>query len=396
MENDVSPGKLNVLLARILVALAVCVFVTAAVVAYLWLRPVGAARPAQELAYVGGSDTTNLDVFLTDSSGRRTKALTTTQEDELYPAWSPDGKSLAFVRTSVASAFGGVRPPASAGIYLLMLDGDKPREELLARAQDLGIGAPVWSPDGRRIAMLTVSMPPEGIGAVGSALTIINVAAKTHETIPLTPTVTGSLSALLSWSPDGTAVSFSATRGVLNLERRGDRLPEDIPSAGYVYRFATRTLAMVAPEANSIAWSPTGELLASTDTFGAKLNVVRPDGTGARTLLENAAAQDVVWSPDGKRLAASVWMGEHEGSQVLILSIDNDSRTALAVEGEDRGAYWLSWSRDGAYLAYTALAPSETFPEGGLWIVDAQRGTSFALPDPPGLETMAVWRPTSR
>src|SRR5579862_8021832 len=57
------------------------------------------------------------------------------------PRWSPDGRTIAFVRTTTDTG--------AAQIYLLSLAGGEPH-----RLTDLpkGAGAPAWSPDGRTIA----------------------------------------------------------------------------------------------------------------------------------------------------------------------------------------------------------------------------------------------------
>src|ERR687887_595181 len=72
--------------------------------------------------------------------GRRLTANTR----DTAPRWSPDGKSLAFVR---AVEKDGKQEPGQ--LYLLSMDGGEARP-----LTDLphGVGAPVWSPDGRTLA----------------------------------------------------------------------------------------------------------------------------------------------------------------------------------------------------------------------------------------------------
>jgi dipeptidyl aminopeptidase/acylaminoacyl peptidase len=60
------------------------------------------------------------------------------------PSWSPDGKTLAFLRSLEDS--GNVGSPQ---LYLLRLDGGEP--ERLTNLKS-GAGAPVWSPDGKALA----------------------------------------------------------------------------------------------------------------------------------------------------------------------------------------------------------------------------------------------------
>jgi len=51
MSNERPPDKLNTLLARIVVALGACVLLSAAAVAYLWLRPASEAQGVRQIAY---------------------------------------------------------------------------------------------------------------------------------------------------------------------------------------------------------------------------------------------------------------------------------------------------------------------------------------------------------
>src|SRR5947209_2065074 len=98
------------------------------------------------------------------------------------PAWSPDGKNLAF---SMAGSIWKIRV------------GDNTAHELTAnRGYD---SSPAWSPDGRWIAYTTE-------GEQGVNLMLLNVA--TGESAPLT---SGSdLHLDPAWSPDGKRLAFVA------------------------------------------------------------------------------------------------------------------------------------------------------------------------------------------
>ncbi|RYG06212.1 MAG: S9 family peptidase [Chitinophagaceae bacterium] len=80
---------------------------------------------------------TQIYVVNTDGVSKPRK-LTTAKEGAAQPAWSPDGRTLAFVR-----AAGG-----KAQIFLLSLDGGEPRQ-LTKHAY--GASSPAWSADGRQI-----------------------------------------------------------------------------------------------------------------------------------------------------------------------------------------------------------------------------------------------------
>jgi len=87
---------------------------------------------------LGAAMTADLHVMTSD--GAHIANLTESMDHEFYPAWSPDGRSIAFVRQA-----GGENPSV-----VTVLDMATGREQQLT---DEGLWAfhPSWSPDGRRI-----------------------------------------------------------------------------------------------------------------------------------------------------------------------------------------------------------------------------------------------------
>jgi Tol biopolymer transport system component len=85
--------------------------------------------------------------------------------DESYPAISPDGRQVAFVR-----AFGRIEHDqiAHVGIYRMRLDGTHLRRVTLPATRTAEDGDPQWSPDGKRIVFVrhNVTAKPAGKQAV--------------------------------------------------------------------------------------------------------------------------------------------------------------------------------------------------------------------------------------
>ena len=132
----------------------------------LWKLPrVGAPMPSPDGGSFVVSTTqwtmeTNESVtrlWLCESDGRvAPKALTHAEASAGQPAWSPDGKRLAFIRKPGGKADekkkSGPKFPDMPQLYVLPLDGGEPE-----RMTDLPFGAadPRWFPDGKRIAFVS-------------------------------------------------------------------------------------------------------------------------------------------------------------------------------------------------------------------------------------------------
>ena len=88
-------------------------------------------------------------LWLVPSSGGPARQLTSGPRDS-GPRWSPDGKLMAFARSSEKDG-----KPQPSQIYLLSMEGGeaRPLTEMPKSA-----GAPVWSPDGRYIAFSSTAL----------------------------------------------------------------------------------------------------------------------------------------------------------------------------------------------------------------------------------------------
>ena len=105
------------------------------------------------------------DVFVMDSDGGGQRQLTTEVEGRHagQPAWSPDGEEIVFTR---GDAIPTTLPARPGELFVMKLDGTDVRS-LTRDARDLH---PAWSPDGREIAFTRAVAPPyAGIWVVDAA-----------------------------------------------------------------------------------------------------------------------------------------------------------------------------------------------------------------------------------
>jgi TolB protein len=108
------------------------------------------------IAFVSTRDG-NAEIYTANPDGTNQTRLTNTPDaQELTPAWSPDGTSLAFTRT-VNREPNDTRP-VIADIYVVNADGTNLRAVTNGGGFNL---SPSWSPDGRRIVFSRSSFNPE-------------------------------------------------------------------------------------------------------------------------------------------------------------------------------------------------------------------------------------------
>ncbi|HEU0303272.1 MAG TPA: hypothetical protein VFR32_01695 [Gaiellaceae bacterium] len=279
--------------------------VGAAVAALSLVSSAGATSPGKNgliaFSMVRGR---NYELMVIRPDGTGLRQLTRNTVADGQPAWSPDGKRIAFVRDY-------------SSIWTARADGSGARKVTAG-------SSPAWAPNGRRIAF-----------ARNGQLAVMNADGSGVRVLVPRGTYFGEQDGGPSWSPDGKRIAFirtteSGTPALWVVGANGSGL---------------RRLTASDQDETDPDWAPDGFRIVfarhhfcggSCDVPG--LVTIRPDGAEELDITDWEGFLQPSWSPNGKRI---VTMGPRPG--LTILSSSGQLVRVIAQKVSDQGISDPAW-----------------------------------------------------
>ncbi len=275
-------------------------------------------------------------IFIHEIDSGKSSQITTGPYDDIQPGWGPTGDSILFVRSNQSR--GKLQPGDVFGVYL---DGDIWRIDLQNGKEQKIISNgfnPSFSPDGKWVALDASWAGPRRIWVVN------NRGSNPQQ-------ITGDVSEAVShvnpnWSPDGKKIVFQ------NIERT----KFDIKVVELVSKKVEWVTNDLFQDLNPV-WSGNYIYFSSYRSGGLNIWRVPANGSGAPQQLTIGAGQDVeiAISPDGKQLGFTIL---RQNADVWKLSVSPEtgepihapSSVIVSTREDSRGA----WSPDGNQIAFNS------------------------------------------
>jgi Tol biopolymer transport system component len=299
--------------------------------------------------------------------------------DQLCPAFSPDGRSLAYGRVEghgtrySYSAPGDDRPAAYRKAALMVadvgLDGRVSDRLTVDVGDALPPPCPIWSPDASQVAFAVPRTSPINptASAAGSEVWVVRLADQHITVLP------NLLATDLEWSPDGTVLAIAS--GVDEL------VPGEALLDGRIHLYTPSSGAIrvldVTLGAGSLTWAPDGRRIAYE--ANGELRLVDTATERQEALVPRFEANQgfgPVWSPNGRTIAYqrvchkrpdNVSAPCREQHEVVLVTLGDPLGAAAQTEvvlpmfrtmadgsSANLFPFRVTWSPDGDFLLYHA------------------------------------------
>ncbi len=284
----------------------------------------------------------NADLWLLDLAGGAPRRLTTNKASDTFPAFSPDGRRLAFLSKRDGDA--------TTELYVLPIDGGEAER---VTDMPMSVASAKWFPNGKKIAFLA---------------NVVAGAESPEDTKKVLET------------REKNKVKARVTEN--RLYRYWDHwLTDEEFTHLFVVDLATKTVTDLTPKSRRILGldeggafdiAPDGQSLVFSansapepyETLNWDLFLVPAAGGEAKNLTASRLGEDVapVFSPDGKSIAFGTQLkadGWPDYTRLALLDIASGKVTLLTDGWENTAGGW-TFTKDGKTLVFTAEVRART------------------------------------
>jgi Tol biopolymer transport system component len=266
------------------------------------------------------------------------------------PVWSPDGQKLAFERRLDPTKYKGQCGSCDVEVYVMNADGSAQQNLTRNVAQD---DSPAWSPDGQKIAFVSNrDGKPEGQFAPATDIHVMNADGSGQQNLTRNPAGEGHP----VWSPDGRQIAFERVVGGVGNNRNIEIYVMNADGSDQ------RRLTSNPTFDGSPVWSPDGQRVAFASDrnqlrYHDDVYVMNADGSGPRRLTRNLAQESwPVWSPDGQRIAftrvRNTPQRRDRNSDVYVMNADGSGQRNLTRNPAGDGH--PTWSPNGRTIGFVS------------------------------------------
>ena len=276
------------------------------------------------------------------------------------PAFSPDGRTLAFTR------FGGGR----SGICFLRLgknyepQGEPPRPVTPEEQSSVGVA---WTPDGRDIVSRYGFFRDRGLWRMSASMSGKPVRLAFASDATSAPAI----------SRQGNRLVYEAERwngSIYRVDLSGPSLNPGIP-----FKFISSTRDDWYP-----AYSPDGKKIAFSSDRSGSWEIWVCDRDGANTVrLTSLGGEDIdraTWSPDGRNIAFGLVVG---GKRHIFVANANGGAPRRLTTDPESGNFWPYWSRDGRWIYFRTARSSRS---SEIWKMPPTGGDAVQITRDPGAD----------
>src|SRR6266704_1619040 len=310
------------------------------------------------------------NLWIADVATGESHALTSAKKSSTNPAWSPDGKWIAFLSDRPAQITG--TPDGKKQLYVISADGGE-AQQLTKTEND--VNAFDWAPDSKRIAFSMTDPEPKALKDRKEKYGEYSVVHADYQMTHLwTIEIPGGGTAAepkrltegdkfsvgeFSWSSDGTRIAFSAQKDADLISSATADLYVVTVRGGAVKKIVSTP----GPDSNP-KWSPDGKKIAFETAAGAKyyyytntkIAVVAAEG-GTPQILTETFDEDpglIGWGPDG------IYFAAEQKTYAHLFRLNPATKAVEKLSAPEHiSAFSFSFSKDYKQVAYRAAMENQ-------------------------------------